>query len=490
MSLRWRLALGLGLITALVIGFVGVGAYLAVADRLESSVDVSLRERADEVVRSYQDNRDHKPSPNGGGANPNGGNNATQVAQPTQTGDLDDPFYHPAQCPPAGAMQPAAGAQVIDSDGTVTVCIEGGVKLPVDRSDIELASVTTSASQIRTETIKGHRYRVLTVSRSDGSALQLARGLGEVDDVLDSMQRWLVGIGIAGVGASVLLGWLLARRTVRPVDRLRVTAERIAATQDLAVEVPVGGPTEIASLGRSFTTMVDALGTSRREQQRLVSDASHELRTPLTSLRTNAEPLARADRLTPEQQAAVVEGIELEVEELTHLVTELVELATDRSDDNEPLEWVDLSVLARDVARRAERRSGRTITVTAEDPATVQVRPQMLTRAISNLVDNALKYSVPAAPVTVIVTGTRLEVRDEGPGIPVGDQSRVFDRFYRSDTARTEPGSGLGLAIVKQAVERHGGTVWATNRTAPDGTVEGATVGFQLATTTGAVEDL
>jgi two-component system sensor histidine kinase MprB len=474
MSLRWRLALGLGLITALVIGFVGVGAYVAVADRLQSSVDQSLRERADDVSHSYND---HKPNP---GGNPNG--NATQVAQPTQpSGDNDDnPFYHPSQCPPAGAMQPAAAAQVIESDGVVTVCIEGGVKLPVDKSDIRLASVHTPDSQIRTETIKGHRYRVLTVSRSDGSALQLARGLGEVDDVLDSMSRWLVGIGIAGVGAAVLLGWLMARRTVRPVDRLRVTAERIAATQDLAVEVPVGGPSEIASLGRSFTTMVDALGTSRREQQRLVSDASHELRTPLTSLRTNAELLARADRLTAEQQAAVVEGIELEVDELTHLVTELVELATDRSDDNEPLEWVDLSVLARDVARRAERRSSRTVTVSAGEPATVQVRPQMLTRAISNLVDNALKYSAPPAPVEVVVTGTRLEVRDEGPGIPEADQPRVFDRFYRSDTARTEPGSGLGLAIVKQAVERHGGTVWATNRTAADGTVQGASVGFQL----------
>jgi two-component system sensor histidine kinase MprB len=100
----------------------------------------------------------------------------------------------------------------------------------------------------------------------------------------------------------------------------------------------------------------------------------------------------------------------------------------------------------------------------------------MLTRAISNLVDNALKYSAAPAPVEVVVTGTRLEVRDEGPGIPDADQARVFDRFYRSDTARTEPGSGLGLAIVKQAVERHGGTVWA--RTRED--KQGASVGFAL----------
>src|SRR5262245_44343045 len=131
MSLRWRLALGLGVITALVIGLVGVGAYVAVADRLQSSVDQSLRERADGVVPAYNE---HKPNP---GANPNG---ATQAAQPTPPADADDyPFNHPSQCPPAGAMQPAAGAQVIGSDGNVTVCIEGGVRLPVDKSDIRLA---------------------------------------------------------------------------------------------------------------------------------------------------------------------------------------------------------------------------------------------------------------------------------------------------------------------------------------------------------------
>ena len=130
MTLRWRLALGLGLITALVIGFVGVGAYLAVADRLENSVDESLRERAAEVTKAYEDNREHEPRPGGQTAPTNPGA-ATQAAQ-SGDGDGDDsPFTRPTQCPPAGAMQPAAGAQVVDDDGTVTVCIEGGVELPV-----------------------------------------------------------------------------------------------------------------------------------------------------------------------------------------------------------------------------------------------------------------------------------------------------------------------------------------------------------------------
>ena len=278
----------------------------------------------------------------------------------------------------------------------------------------------------------------------------------------------------------MLLGWVLARRTVRPVEELRATAEKIAATQDLAVAVPVGGPSEIASLGRSFTTMVDALGASRLEQQRLVSDASHELRTPLTSLRTNAELLGRADELTPEQQARVVEGIGLEVDELDpprlgaggaghRPVGATSSRSRPSASTPSPPTWWSGPGAA----------PSRDISLSVTDPVPVDVAPQTITRAISNLVDNACKYS--QGPVEVVVTGTRVEVRDRGPGIAADDRAHVFDRFYRSVTARTEPGSGLGLAIVQQAVQRHGGTVWAADRTDPDPDGHlGAAVGFDL----------
>jgi two-component system sensor histidine kinase MprB len=469
MSLRWRVALGLGLITLLVVGFVGVAAYVATADRLEASVDDSLEQRAADVTQVALDAQRDEPR------------------RPTTDEDRDDEspegadsdFTRPANCPPAGLFQPAAAAQLVSADGTVTACIEGGIDIPVVGDDREIAAGETEDDYLRTIEIDGKRYRVITVPLSDGTALQIARGLGEVDSVLDSMRQWLLGIGAVGVAAAFGLGWLLARRTVRPVERLRDTAEQIAATQDLAVDVPIGGPSEIASLGRSFTTMVDALGTSRAEQQRLVSDASHELRTPLTSLRTNAELLRRSDELTAQQQRSVVDGIELEVDELTHLVSELVELATDSSTDDEPIESVDLGALASEVVARARRRTGREITLEVTDPVTLDLAPQAITRAISNLVDNACKYS--DGPVDVVVTGRQVEVRDRGPGIPEADRPHVFDRFYRSATARTEPGSGLGLSIVAQAVTRHGGRVWATDRTDPDATGHlGAAVGFEL----------
>jgi two-component system sensor histidine kinase MprB len=218
---------------------------------------------------------------------------------------------------------------------------------------------------------------------------------------------------------------------------------------------------------------------SKRQQQQLVTDASHELRTPLTSLRTNAELLDRSDQLDPDQRERAVQGIRLEVNELTDLVSELVELATDRGDDEAPAP-VALAELSEDVAERARRRTDREITVVQNGEAgVVLVRPHMAERALANLVDNAAKYS--RGPIEIVITGCRVEVRDDGPGIAPADQPHVFDRFYRSAAARTEPGSGLGLAIVQQIVQRHDGTVWATNRE-----VGGAAVGFELPAASGA----
>jgi two-component system sensor histidine kinase MprB len=207
------------------------------------------------------------------------------------------------------------------------------------------------------------------------------------------------------------------------------------------------------------------------------------MRTPLTSLRTNLELLEHLEQLPASERAELLEAVQVDVGELTHLLTELVELATDVSDDEVP-EALDLAELARQVVQRASRRSSRDITV-VETGAEVLVsgRPLMLERAISNLVDNAVKYSPAGTPIEVTVGPGRVEVRDHGPGIAPEDQPYVFERFYRSTAARTEPGSGLGLAIVEQIVARHGGRAWASS--SPEG---GAVVGFQLpVTATGAV---
>jgi two-component system sensor histidine kinase MprB len=461
MSLRWRIAAALGVVAALVMAFGAIAAYVSTSQRLENSVDESLVARATDYSRF-----------------PRVPQSPVNPRSPTTTSDDDDDgFQRPSACPQAGAFAPATAAQFVDFDGSRTKCIEGSPLLPVDATDRAIARGTSGISRLHTVDVQGASYRVLTTARVGGGAFQAARSLDEVDSVLSSLRLRLGAIGAIGVAAAVFAGWLIAGRIVKPINRLRVTAEDIARTQDLSTTVPVEGPAEIGSLSHSFTTMVDALATSRLEQQRLVGDASHELRTPLTSLRTNAELLARADELAPGEYADVVEGVQFEVQELSNLVSELVELAGDSSGSDEPPQRVDLSDLARDAVARARRRSGREIQVTAEGPTAVDVRPQAIERAIGNLVDNALKYSPADTGVDVVVTGTRLEVRDRGPGFSSADLPHVFDRFFRSVEARTQSGSGLGLAIVRQAVERHGGTVWAANRT--DG-VNGAVVGFEL----------
>jgi two-component system, OmpR family, sensor histidine kinase MprB len=447
MSLRWRIALGLGLIAALVCALGTTGAYLTTKNQLENSIDDSLLARAQTINA-----RGPQPDPRD---------------QPDAAGRLGG-------CPPPGLVQPASAAQVVSSGGLVTKCIAGGPTLPVTRAD--RLSPATGRGRLRTATVHGTRYRLLTVPQPDGRLFQIARSLDEMDSVLSSLRLQLLALSLVGIASAALLGWLFARRIVRPIERLRDTAEQIARTQDLEAPIPETGGGEVGSLATSFSTMVDALAVSKRQQQQLVTDASHELRTPLTSLRTNAELLDRPDALNPAQQLRAVHGIRLEVNELTDLVSELVELATDRADDETP-EAVPLQPLADEIAERARRRTGREITVVVEGAAaSVLVGPHMAERALANLVDNAVKYS--SGTITIVVTGNRIEVRDDGPGITPSDQAHVFDRFYRSAEARTEPGSGLGLAIVKQIVERHEGTVWATNRA--EG---GAAVGFELPAT-------
>jgi two-component system sensor histidine kinase MprB len=444
MSLRWRIAIGLALIAALVCALGAAGAYVTTRNQLDDGIDESLVGGVRAVTL--------RPGGPGGGPERPG---ASFVRG----------------CPPPGIV-PGTAAQIVSADGTITSCLEGGIELPYSEEKDTDTGGSSDAYRLRTVTIDGTRYRMLSISRPDGSTFQVARSLQENEDVLSSLRLQLLFIGLVGIAAAALLGWLFARRIVRPIERLRDTAEHIARTQDLEVPIPESGGGEVGSLAGSFSTMVGALAESKRQQQQLVTDASHELRTPLTSLRTNAELLDRG-ALDDAQAERAVQGIRLEVNELTDLVAELVDLATDRA-DLEPPEPVPLAPLAEVVADRTRRRTGRDVSVAFDgEPGTVLAGPHGIERALTNLVENAVKYSADA--IEIVVHGPWIEVLDRGPGIAADDQPHVFDRFYRSTEARTEPGSGLGLSIVQQIVESHGGRVWATTR---DG--GGAAVGFEL----------
>jgi two-component system sensor histidine kinase MprB len=326
-------------------------------------------------------------------------------------------------------------------------------------------------------TIGGVRYRTATMPLGDGrGAIRITQRLSDTDNLLAQLGRRVMLLAGAVVVIAAAAGWWLARRSTGRLIRLTAVAEQVASTGRLDVLVPVTGQDEIGRLGRSFDGMLAHLTRSKHDQRRLVQDAGHELRTPLTSLRTNISVLHRVTELPPQERDDLLRDLAQEARELTYLVDELVQLAVDEREDEEPVE-VQLAELAEEAAAMARRRSGREVSVRAT-PAVVTARPAALQRAISNLLDNAVKFDpVGTAPIELVARGDRIEVRDRGPGIAEHDLERVFDRFYRAVATRGLPGSGLGLAIVKEVALRHGGTAFATLR--PEG---GAVVGFTMRT--------
>jgi two-component system sensor histidine kinase MprB len=448
-TLRWRLTLILAAVALGVAAFAAIASYLSTESQLRSGIDETLRSRAAAV--------------NGPDNEPGGPRRGERGGPPGPDNENG--------CPPPGSFQPASGAQLVSATGTVTPCIAGGPTLPV--TDQERA-LRHGDVELRTVDIDGQPYRLLSTPWYGGGTLQVARSLAESESLLHRLRLQLAGLVALATVVAASLGWAVATRLVRPIVRLRDATHRIATTLDLSTPIDVRAPGEVGSLATSFSTMVAEVGRSQEQQRRLVSDASHEMRTPLTSLRSNVELLRRIEQLPPDERREVIDDVLEDVDELSVLLGELVELASDLS-AAEPQEPVRLGDLARAVAARTQRRKDRPVTVDDGRGVEVMGRPRQLERAISNLVDNAVKYSAASTPIDISVEVTTVTVRDRGRGLPDQDVARIFDRFYRAVDVRTEPGSGLGLSIVDEIVRSHGGTVFAGNR--PDG---GAEVGFRL----------
>ena len=304
----------------------------------------------------------------------------------------------------------------------------------------------------------GTHLRVFVTEGPVGDKLVVARPLTEVDSSLKRLRIVLLAVSLGGIALAGGLGLLVARGAIAPMRRLTAEAEHVAETQDLSRRMPSGEQDdEIDRLGTAFNTMLAALERSREAQRQLVADASHELRTPLTSIRTNIELLGRAKELPEAERAEVVAAASAQLEELTLLLGDLIDLARDGRPAADEVEDVRLDEL---VHESAARINGGRVHVDAE-PTLVRGSRTHLARAVSNLLDNAIKYSPDSAPVEVSVRGGEVAVRDHGPGIAPEDLPHVFDRFYRAPSARGTPGSGLGLAIVRQVAEAHQGTATA-----------------------------
>lgn len=426
---RRSLASRVTLLTTLAVGFVvalfAVGGYFTVRAQLQHSTDNSLMQRAQVAAESYQ------------------GNPALLV--PTWVMGAGDTRVATVYA----ADPPRVVIPSVDSSGFPTL---GASELAVAEGRARYSLRTLSAD--------GTDYRVAAVPLQRGTALVIAQSLASQEHVLTRLGLLMLSLGIVGVIAAGVAGWGVATGGLRPVRRLTDDVERIARTEDLT-PIPVEGDDEIARLAQSFNEMLVALSASRDRQKQLVADAGHELRTPLTSMRTNIDLLTQADQsLSSEQRAELLDDIRAQMEELTTLIGDLVELARD-----EPLppvvEAVELPEVLDHAVTRVRRRAPSLEWSVDADPWWVVGEAAGLERAITNLLDNAAKWSPTGGTVRVALKNGELTVDDEGPGIPAADLPHVFDRFYRATESRSMPGSGLGLSIVRQVAERHAGTVSA-----------------------------
>jgi two-component system sensor histidine kinase MprB len=350
-----------------------------------------------------------------------------------------------------------AFAQVVRPDGSVVRPRGVTFQLPVDDPRVLEVARGERKAFFHDATIGGVHARVYTARLPTGDALQAVRPLEDVDNTLRDLAFALALISLGGIALAVWLGRIVARTALRPVKQLTAAAEHVARTRDLTRRIQAEGTDELSRLGASFNTMLEALAEAERSQRRLVADASHELRTPLTSLRTNIEVLA-SGMLPADDRDRLLDDLVAQLDELTVLVADLVDLA--RGDEPDAaVEAVRLDTLVADAVQRARRHAADKVFFTELEPCLVEGVPSRLDRAVTNLLDNAAKWSPAGGQIEVRVHDGEVSVRDHGPGIADTDMPFVFDRFYRAPTARGLPGSGLGLAIVRQVVESHGGQV-------------------------------
>jgi two-component system sensor histidine kinase MprB len=352
--------------------------------------------------------------------------------------------------------------QIVYPDGTR--CVMGNTAIKVTYWEKKIAAGYRGQEMVYDGFAdNGRPIRVLVKNVDQNAAFVIARPLNELRGTLRRVSVMLVIVAALGVLVAATAGLLVSRAALRPVGRLTRAVEHIAQTEDLNTRIPVEGTDEIARLGASFNAMTAALAGSRVRQQQLVADAGHELRTPLTTLRTNIDLLLRSEQtgrsLDPGAKERLLVNVKAQFAELTTLVGDLLQLA--RGDtDHEPHVELPLHEVVTAAVERARLRGAEVSTELS--PWYVVGSAASLERAVLNLIDNAAKFS-PGREVEVVLREGVLTVRDHGPGIAEDELPHVFERFWRSPSARSLPGSGLGLAIVAQAAAEAEGVVSLDN---------------------------
>ena len=410
MSLRLRLTLLVAGAVALAVAAVSVATFFFARRELRSEIDEFLLTRAAIV---------------------------DLVPEAGLREGIPRPFRLGFDFPIAGLIGTDSVVQVVDLGGQLVLAFRGAPTLPVENVDLRVVA-ENQAPLLRDVMVEGQQHRMVTAAIPSFGLLQIARSLAETNAILADLRNALLLIGGVGVALSALVGWLVAGRALVPVGELTGAAEHVAETRDLSSPIEVEGDDELARLARSFNTMLEALAASQRQQQQLVVDAGHELRTPITSLRTNLEVLARTEGMESSEREQLLHDVQVELDELTLLVGELVQLATDVAPTEAPVADLRLDELVTESVALARRRSGREIHIETE-PTTVEGRPSMLERAVRNLLDNADKWSPDGRSIDVAVLDRKVTVRDYGPGSP----TKIGLTFSSASTAPLKRAASL-----------------------------------------------
>jgi two-component system sensor histidine kinase MprB len=427
LSLRARLTLATVALLAVAIAVALFVAYHVVSSQLRGQVDKSLQNRATAIAAL-------------GSRGPSGLR----------------PRVRPPRIAPPKLGEAPGYIQFVSAGGKVTLLPGEHVRLPTfSAAAVAAGRHRAFFSEAR---VQGTQVRIYT-RRAGTKAVQVALSLTATNRVLSWIRVLFLVISSVALAGAAVVALFVARTVLRPVRRLTADAERIAATRDFHPVTDDRRTDELGRLARAFNTMLAALAGSIAAQRQLVADASHELRTPLTTARTSLESMQLHPEMSQSEQRKSIDAAVVELAEMTHLIDELVELARGDAQAS-PHGTVRLDDVARQAVDVAGRRTGREFRFEHE-PTVVSGAPADLMRAISNLLDNAVKWSSPEDTIDVTVAAGACSVRDHGAGIAAEDLPHVFDRFYRAANARTLPGSGLGLAIVRQVAEAHRGTATA-----------------------------
>ena len=383
---------------------------------------------------------------------------ATGVVSAAQRSPLPDPIPMPVA---AGVPR----VQVIDAAGKV---VSGDPVSAGAPPMLGLAQGKTGqvVSVSHPANLPERRAAVLAV-RVTGPAgpvtVVVADSLDPADDSTRQAVRLSVILGLISLAAIGTVAWLTVGRTLRRVEGLRAEVAAVTASGDLGRRVPETGTDELARLGLTMNEMLGALARSAVRQRRFVADAAHELRTPIAGLSASLEVAVSHPEITRDR--SWIQELADGHRRLGRLVNDLLVLASLEGDAPKRRDPVDLAGVVTDATRRAVPPGVR-LRADQVDRAMVPGDATQLTRVVTNLVDNALRYARGTVDVTLKAQGAQavITVADDGPGIAPADRERIWDRFVRldDDRSRASGGTGLGLALVKELVTAHGGTVSVT----------------------------